>query len=96
MPSPTERILFKLVDIGSQNGTFVRGHKIKQYALKDNDVIDLGDCKIEYLAGDNINAWFYDIDGTDAFTTDDPASMSLQGQMPTDNSRRSDLDHRQR
>ncbi len=42
-----------LVDLGSTNGTFVDGRQIKQCALQDNDVIAIGDCKIEYVAGDN-------------------------------------------
>jgi len=43
----------KLVDLGSKNGTFVDGRQIKQYTLQDSDVIVVGDCRIEYVAGDN-------------------------------------------
>jgi len=42
-----------LVDLGSTNGTFVDGRQIKQCALQDNDVIAIGDCRIEYVAGDD-------------------------------------------
>jgi len=42
-----------LVDLGSTNGTSVDGRHIKQCELKDSDVIVIGECKIEYVAGDN-------------------------------------------
>jgi hypothetical protein len=66
----------KLVDLGSKNGTSVLGRKIRQHALKNNDVIDVGNCKIEYIAGDNLEAWFYDIDATDTFEPHNAASAS--------------------
>jgi len=43
----------ELVDLGSKNGTFVDGRQIKKYTLQDSDVIAIGDCRIEYVAGDN-------------------------------------------
>jgi len=42
-----------LVDLGSKNGTSVDDRHIKQCELKDCDVIAIGECKIEYVAGDN-------------------------------------------
>ncbi len=43
----------ELLDLGSKNGTFVGGHQIKRYTLRDSDVIAVGDCRIEYVAGDD-------------------------------------------
>ena len=42
-----------LVDLGSTNGTRVDGRQIKQCELQDSDVIAIGDCRIEYVAGEN-------------------------------------------
>ena len=68
---------FKLVDLGSKNGTFVNERRINQYALKNNDVITVGNCLIEYNAGDDLNGWFHDIEATDEFEQhkDGPATL---------------------
>ena len=42
----------RLLDLGSKNGTFVDARRIKQYALKNSDVIAIGDCTIAYIVGD--------------------------------------------
>ena len=42
-----------LVDLGSRNGTFVDGRQIGQYTLQDRDVIVVGYCRIQYVAGDD-------------------------------------------
>ena len=42
-----------LVDLHSRNGTFVDGRRIKKYTLQDSDVVAIGDCRIEYVAGEN-------------------------------------------
>jgi len=47
----------KIVDLGSTNGTFVDGRQIKQFALEDGQVIGVGDCEIEYIAGEDGQAW---------------------------------------
>ncbi len=64
-----------LLDLGSTNGTFVNGRQVKQYALQDSDVISVGDCRIDYVAGDYHQAWFFDIEPTDSFEAQiaDPA-----------------------
>ncbi len=66
-----------LADLGSTNGTFVDGRQIKQCALRDSQVIGVGDCEIEYVAGDERQAWFRDMDPTDTFEPDvaDPAPL---------------------
>ena len=56
----------KLVDLGSTNGTFVNGCPIKQCMLQDSDVIVVGDdCRIEYVAPDDQQAWSCDIEPAD-------------------------------
>ena len=57
----------KLVDLGSTNGTLVNGRQVKRYTLQDSDVITVGDCRINYVAGDYHQGWFFDIDLTDSF-----------------------------
>lgn len=36
-------------DLGSSNGTFVNGRRVKQQALRHGDVLSLGGCEIRYL-----------------------------------------------
>ena len=45
-----------LVDLSSKNGTFVGGRPIKHHSLCDSDVITVGGCMIEYIAGDDQQA----------------------------------------
>ncbi len=54
----------KIVDLGSTNGTFVDGRQIKQCALEDGQVIGVGDCEIEYIAGEDGQAWDFDMNRT--------------------------------
>ena len=42
----------KLVDLGSTNGSVVNGERIERCALGDNEVIIVGDCRIEFVAAD--------------------------------------------
>ncbi|MDH3275153.1 MAG: FHA domain-containing protein [Gammaproteobacteria bacterium] len=42
-----------LVDLGSKNGTFVDGRRIKRHLLQNGDLIAVGDCTITYFAGDD-------------------------------------------
>lgn len=46
---------FILEDLGSTNGTMVKGKPIKRYLLKHDDVIDLGDYKINFVEYTNYN-----------------------------------------
>ena len=54
----------KIIDLGSTNGTFVDGRQIKQFALEDGQVIGVGDCEIEYIAGEDGQAWDFDMNRT--------------------------------
>ena len=49
-----------IVDLESTNGTFVDGQRIRQHALQESCVIEIGDCTIEFVVGDNRAAWGYD------------------------------------
>ena len=42
----------KLVDLGSTNGSIVDGERVERCALKENEVIVIGDCRIEFVAAD--------------------------------------------
>ncbi len=42
---------FILVDLGSTNGTFVRGQQIEQHILKDGDVFQIGSAQIAFKGG---------------------------------------------
>ena len=42
----------KLLDLGSTNGTFVDGRRIKECLLNDGDMITFGDCCVVYTAVD--------------------------------------------
>lgn len=42
----------QLVDLQSTNGSFIDGRRVERYALRDNEVIVIGDCRIEYVAAD--------------------------------------------
>ena len=57
----------RLLDLGSTNGTYVNGRRVEQHALQDDDVISVGDCKLEYFAGDETQAWGADTEATDQF-----------------------------
>jgi general secretion pathway protein A len=54
----------KLLDLGSTNGTIVNGHAIRKHTLQDNDKITVGDCSIEFIAGDGHRSWYFDVDPT--------------------------------
>lgn len=67
----------KIVDLGSTNGTFVDGRQIKQFALEDGQVIGVGDCEIEYIAGEGEQAWDCDMNRT---TKIEPAKKKKSSQ----------------
>lgn len=55
----------RILDLGSTNGTFVDGRKIKEHALQDSGVLAVGGCRIKYVAADDRQGWFFDIEPTD-------------------------------
>lgn len=57
----------RIVDLASTNGCYVNGRKIKEQTLQDKDVINIGDCRIEYAAGDDHQSWLCDSDATHVF-----------------------------
>jgi hypothetical protein len=40
----------KIVDLGSTNGSFVNGRKVRQFSLSDNDTLSIGTSRILYTA----------------------------------------------
>lgn len=48
----------------------MNGHKIRKYTLQDNDKITVGDCSIEFVAGDGHRSWYFDIDPTVTLDSD--------------------------
>lgn len=45
-----------IVDLGSTNGTFVDGHRIREHRLLAGEIIAVGDCRIEYVLDDDRQA----------------------------------------
>lgn len=43
-----------IVDLGSTNGTYVDGYGIKEHALVAGETIAVGDCRIEYMLGNDL------------------------------------------
>jgi len=69
--------------VSRRHATFVNGRQIEQYpiqyALRDNDVIRVGGCMIEYLAADFHEAKFFsEPDPTETF---EPHSAEPAGQF---------------
>ena len=56
-----------LVDLGSTNGTYVDGREVKQCELKDRQVIGIGDCQVEYIAGTERKEGINELDDTGQF-----------------------------
>src|SRR5580698_5046125 len=44
-----------LVDLGSRNGSFVNGRRIRQHPLRDGDRLQFGDITFVFFAGDDPN-----------------------------------------
>jgi hypothetical protein len=40
-------------DLQSTNGTYINGHAVQKQVLRDNDVIDIGGCRIHFRARNN-------------------------------------------
>lgn len=52
-----------LVDLGSTNGTYVDGYQIKQHELMPGETIAVGNCNIEYVVDDELQASFQESAG---------------------------------
>jgi len=50
----------KIIDLGSTNGTYVNGARVKEQILKDGDRIGIGKALIKYLAGGNIEGAYHE------------------------------------
>jgi two-component system, cell cycle response regulator len=50
----------KIVDLGSTNGTYVNGVKVKEQLLKDGDRIGIGKALLKYMAGGNIEGAYHE------------------------------------
>jgi two-component system, cell cycle response regulator len=50
---------YKVVDLGSTNGTMVNGVRIKEHVLRDGDHIKTGKVVIKFIAGDNIEVKYH-------------------------------------
>jgi diguanylate cyclase (GGDEF)-like protein len=50
----------KIVDLGSTNGTYVNGLRIKEQILKDGDRIGIGKALLKYIAGGNIESAYHE------------------------------------
>jgi diguanylate cyclase (GGDEF)-like protein len=50
----------KMVDLGSTNGTYVNGVRIKEQILKDGDRIGIGKALLKYIAGGNIEGAYHE------------------------------------
>ena len=50
----------KIVDLGSTNGTYVNGARVKEQILKDGDRIGIGKALLKYMAGGNIEGAYHE------------------------------------
>lgn len=50
----------RLIDLGSTNGTFVNGSRVKTATLRDGDRIGIGKALLKYLAGGNIESAYHE------------------------------------
>jgi two-component system, cell cycle response regulator len=49
-----------LTDLGSTNGTYVNGLRVKEHALVDGDRVQIGKALLKYLAGGNIEGAYHE------------------------------------
>ncbi len=50
----------RLTDLGSTNGTYVNGLRVKEHELKDGDRVQIGKALLKYLAGGNIESAYHE------------------------------------
>jgi two-component system cell cycle response regulator len=50
----------QLTDLGSTNGTYVNGLRVKEHVLKDGDRVQIGKALLKYLAGGNIEGAYHE------------------------------------
>jgi diguanylate cyclase len=50
----------RLIDLGSTNGTYVNGSRVKEHVLKDGDRVQIGKALLKYLAGGNIESTYHE------------------------------------
>jgi diguanylate cyclase (GGDEF)-like protein len=51
---------YRLTDLGSTNGTYVNGVRVKEHVLKDGDRVQIGKALLKYLAGGNIEGAYHE------------------------------------
>jgi diguanylate cyclase (GGDEF)-like protein len=51
---------YRLTDLGSTNGTYVNGMRVKEHMLRDGDRIQIGKTLIKYIAGGNIEGAYHE------------------------------------
>ena len=50
----------RLFDLGSTNGTYVNGLRVKEHLLRDGDRMNIGKALLKYLAGGNIEGAYHE------------------------------------
>src|SRR4051812_1293766 len=51
---------YRLIDLGSTNGTYVNGLRLKDHVLRDGDRVQIGKALLKYLAGGNIEGAYHE------------------------------------
>lgn len=51
---------YRLTDMGSTNGTYVNGVRVKEHVLVDGDRVQIGKALLKYLAGGNIEGAYHE------------------------------------
>jgi diguanylate cyclase (GGDEF)-like protein len=50
----------RIIDLGSTNGTYVNGLRVKEQLLKDGDRVQIGKALLKYIAGGNIEGAYHE------------------------------------